>query len=202
VTDAGSHPRRGVTLKGLVADQGGNPAIGVPVDILALDRNEWRPYKATKTGSDGYFTVMVKPTPNVVAFKPVIQEYADIKLVGNDFPINRISNALSRNLSGRMKLAFQNSGNVMTTLLPINWEIEHVPGLRTSLYYPSQKERNLAPNELIYLEPEITLESEKYIADVLESHSGTETVTIKYTFTAPGGNQVTKEGRVRVLLTS
>jgi len=83
--------------------------------------------------------------------------------------------------------------------LRIDWETEGIPGLRTTLYYPSQKEGSLAPNELIYLEPEIRLESKKHIPDVLESHGGSETVTVKYTFTAPGGRQMTKEGRVRVL---
>lgn len=191
-----------LTLTGQVTGRSGSPAPEAPVQIYLFENEsqQWFPDKTYQTGSDGAFTVKMMPGPTISGVKPVVLDYADVRWVGKDLEIGRASLSGTKHNSTRTTFLFQNSGTLPTTLLSIESRPENVPDLRMRLGLLSSIPVNIYPNQAIEIVVTLDMDSEKGIVNTLEARGGAGQVDIAYTFTAPGGEQITKHAVLMVKL--
>lgn len=135
-----------------------------------------------------------------VETKPRQEPFADVQLMGENYPISRSEHLQTGSLSGTLTLLFQNSGNVMTSLLPISWRIQNVEGMRITLELPGQRPSNIDPNSILPLYPRIGMQSNTGIGKQLDACGGSSTIFIDYEFTVPGGRRIKKSSQIRVYL--
>jgi hypothetical protein len=193
-------PNQPVNISGEVRDHEGNLVEAARVRIYATGSSlPWQSVGEALAGSDGRFYSQVTPPFVPGALSPVPIEFADVRLVGDDYPVNR-SQLSPQSLMGSMTLRFQNGGNLLTSLFPIDWDNFATNNLRIVLELPNQDMRNIQPNEAITLTPSIHIESPIGIVNALSSVGGTANLMIRYRFTAPLGRQVQRQATVRVFL--
>ena len=116
-----------------------------------------------------------------------------VVLTTSDVPIPQIRNR-GRSLSGNIDLIFQNSGDIKTTLLPIDWTpilyldlkiIPRIPG--------KQVPQMIEPNGVATISLEYQIDASPNIQTGFQQH-GPQSLRIKFSFTMPRGKQIQTHG--------
>jgi hypothetical protein len=112
-----------------------------------------------------------------------------VRLVGDDYVVNRSSHERTKSLSGEAVLYFKNDGETPTTMFPIEWSNFFDPKLRITLELPRQPTYDIEPNRVVTLRPRISIDSPVGIVKAIEGLGGSIPFQITHRFSSQSGEK-------------